>query len=238
LGDVVLRNEILEEIQRLAKSNGGQPLGIRAFERETGIRESAWRGIYWARWGDALIEAGFAPNEWQGKLETELVFSKFVEACRHFSRIPTVDELRMYGRMSKEFPASKSIYRHFGSKNALLNNLRMWIKGREGFEDLEVILGAATDSATDQSAPKEGLVYLIRSGAHYKIGRSDDLERRVKEIRISLPEAATLVHSIRTDDPAGIEAYWHRRFADKRANGEWFKLTAANILAFKRRKFQ
>jgi hypothetical protein len=237
-GEVALRHEILAEIQRLAKANGGQPLGIRAFARETGIGESVWRGIYWARWGDALIEAGFSPNQWQGKLETERVFQKFVEACRHFSRIPTVDELRMYGRTSKDFPASKSIYRHFGSKNALLQNLRTWIKDREGFEDLEAILGAEAHSATDQSAPKEGLVYLIRSGAHYKIGRSDELERRVKEIRIALPEAATLVHSIRTDDPAGIEAYWHRRFADKRANGEWFKLTAANISAFKRRKFQ
>jgi hypothetical protein len=233
-----VRDQILKDIRRLANANGGQPLGVRAFERETGIREAAWRGLYWARWGDALIEAGFTPNEWQGKLDTELVFQKFVEACRHFARIPTVDELRMYGRMHDDFPTSKSFYTHFGSKNALLENLRTWAANQSTYADIAAMLGAGSEAATERDKPKEGLVYLIKSGAHYKIGRSDELERRVKEIRIALPETATLVHSIRTDDPSGIEAYWHRRFAERRANGEWFKLTNAEVAAFKRRKYQ
>jgi hypothetical protein len=235
-----VREQILDEIRKLTTEGSGRPPGSRLFESKTGIREAAWRGVYWARWSDAIIEAGFEPNVRRGRHDEQFFMLKVAEACRHFGKFPTAMELRMYSKTVPGFPNVKSITRHFGSLANVPENLAAWARERDDCADIVAIVGErpARQNPDYKSSGKEGLVYLIRSGAYYKIGRSDEIERRLKEIRVALPDAATLVHSIRTDDPAGIEAYWHRRFADRRANGEWFKLTAADVSAFKRRKFQ
>jgi len=82
-----------------------------------------------------------------------------------------------------------------------------------------------------------GYVYLLKSGKYYKIGRSNAPGRREYEIAIQLPEPAVTLHVIKTDDPVGIEKYWHQRFASCRKNGEWFELSWENVSAFWRRKF-
>ena len=79
-----------------------------------------------------------------------------------------------------------------------------------------------------------GEVYLFKSGRYYKIGKTKDTVRRGSEIRIQLPERVNLIHSIKTDDPSGIESYWHNRFESKRMNGEWFDLNPSDVKAFKR----
>lgn len=85
------------------------------------------------------------------------------------------------------------------------------------------------------SGPK-GFVYLLKSGRYFKIGHSNDPGRRACKVRLQMPEKVTFVHEIETDDPRGIEAYWHRRFAERRQNGEWFVLDRSDIAAFRSRK--
>jgi hypothetical protein len=56
------KDTILREIRRTAAENGGLPVGSRKFAQLTDIHPADWSGKLWARWGDALQEAGFAGN--------------------------------------------------------------------------------------------------------------------------------------------------------------------------------
>lgn len=98
--------------------------------------------------------------------------------------------------------------------------------------------GTEPEEVPVPSENTDGFVYLLKSGRFYKIGRSNAVGRREYELAIQLPEKAAVVHRILTDDPVGIEAYWHKRFDSKRKNGEWFELDSREVGAFKRRKFQ
>lgn len=85
---------------------------------------------------------------------------------------------------------------------------------------------------------KVGFVYLIKHGSRreYKIGKTNDRLRREGEISLQLPEKIAPIHYIETDDPSGIENYWHKRFAEKRKEGEWFSLSEEDVRNFKRWK--
>ena len=236
------KNFILDEIRRTAEANGGKPLGTQRFEGETGIRKSDWYGKYWRNWGEAIAEAGLSPNEFQRPYDPSLLLEKFLDLTRELGRIPTEADLRIKARTDRTFP-SHSSFSKLGTRSDRVRKLMDFCTSNEGFQDVLDICpkGPVVSKADPHSRrlnhEEFGSVYLMKSGRFYKIGRTNAAGRRERELTIQLPEKAQITHEIRTDDPPGIEAYWHRRFADKRKNGEWFELTSEDIAAFKRRKF-
>lgn len=142
------------------------------------------------------------------------------------------------------FPHASVFYRRFKGKEKLIRLLEHhWAE--TGLVDVLRMCREYTSPKSQDAESTPGLVhqtlgyvYLIQQGKRreYKIGRTSNALRREGEIAIELPERVQPVHVITTDDPVGIEAYWHRRFADRRKNGKWFELGAADVAAFKRWK--
>jgi hypothetical protein len=244
------RQHILEEIRRTAVE--GRPLGRTRFYTETGIREHDWLGQYWKSWSDAVIEAGFEPLSFNEKFDDEKVFKSILELTRKLGKFPTIPEMQLERKSNPEFPNNRVIGRRW-NRGELIEALIKFCGTDQQFADVASILLSTpykireSRTKSDQSphtvSNEQGYVYAIRAQGAYKIGCTRAPYRRAAEIANQSARGAELVHLISTDDPEGIEKYWHSRFSTKRLSGvnkqsgEWFDLSAEDISAFKKRKF-
>ncbi len=156
--------------------------------------------------------------------------------------MPASGDLKFRDAHDPTFPNPKTFGR-LGSKLELVTKLAAYCRDRAAYQKVVTLCeeylsnkGISESHYARSKATLLGFVYLAKSGQFYKIGRTNAAGRREYELGIQLPERIRTVHIIRTDDPVGIEAYWHKRFEAKRGNGEWFALDANDIAAFKSRK--
>ena len=234
---------ILNEIRRIAKANGGKAPGRQAFENQSGVKGSDWNPHMWLRWSDALVEAGYAPNQFQSKLTDDFVIQAYVGLIRELGRVPISGELRRKAKNDETFPSDK-VFDRFGGKEKLIDAVSDYCRRNTSFDDILTILSTAKsppkqipeDECDMHSRVSTGFVYLLKSGPHYKIGRTNSVGRRTSELAIKIPVPPKTIHHIETDDPVGVEGYWHKRFSEKRGEGEWFNLSPEDVKAFKRWK--
>lgn len=230
------KDDILKEIRRTAKENGGKPLGVKAFRRETGI-SPFYLSKHWAKFGDALKEAGFSPNVPWTRYPDELLIKKTIEKIRKYGRYPTLGELFVEFNKGDDFPFHIFKKR---KQDYIINSLVSYCTDNVGNEDIIEACQPIIDRLNKKEKSSDpnitgsiGEVYLFKSGRYYKIGKANDTVRRGAELRIQLPEQMNLIHSIKTDDPSGVEAYWDKRFEKKRKKGEWFDLNSSDVRAFR-----
>jgi len=237
------RTHIIAEIKRTAEANGGVALGWRRFEEETGIRYYDWYGQFWAKWGDAVREAGFEANRMNEAYDDDFLAEQLVLLTQRLGRVPTQGDVLIAGKNDQRFPSEKA-FRRLGSKPVRAALVIAFCEKKEGLANVAalwktVILSQKVDVDDIQNATETvGYVYLLKHGSRreYKIGRTYNPLRREGEIAIELPEKLKPIHYIETDDPSGIENYWHTRFSKKRKEGEWFALSADDVRAFMRWK--
>ncbi len=234
------KQQILDEIRRLAAENGKAP-GWDRFKSETGLPKSDWFPKPWLRWNDAIREAGLEPNSWGTKFDCEFMIKKYIGLIRELKRYPIDGDLKIKRLEDKTFPNPSAFYR-LGSKSEFATQILEYCCKRDDCSDITPFCLEVLSKSPPQ-APRAavesrviGYVYLVKHGSRreYKIGKTVNPVRREGEIALQLPEKLEPIHNIKTDDPSGVERYWHMRFADRRKEGEWFALTSADVQAFKR----
>jgi hypothetical protein len=240
------KQHILDQIKRTAVDNGGKALGRAKFETVTGIREVDWRGRFWARWGDAVAEAGLTPNVKNTAFDEQDMLRSVAAYSLELGRFPTVSEMQLKRRNAPTFPNPDTVLIRFGNKAGLAQRLIDFCEGQSEFVAVVemcrpfVVEAIAPEAANDADEFVTGYVYLalmkVGREKRYKIGKANLVEQRARQVGVNLPEDLELIHAISTDDAYGIEAYWHKRFAEKRRGGEWFELVGDDVRAFKRRK--
>lgn len=232
-----IKQDVLSKIKNIAERDGKAP-GSERFQAETGIKPHEWRGRFWRQWSDALTEAGFAPNSLQTAFSDDNLLQPVLSIAKALGRFPSTGDIQFEMRNRTEAPGPKTIlarWRMAELASALADYAERHGEQKvAGFARSYVPPRQSRNEDVDMPKSAVGHVYMQRHGSDYKIGYTKSLNKRGRQIQIELPREIELVHSILTDDPVGVEAYWHRRFAAKRIRGEWFKLTRADIAAFKR----
>lgn len=233
------RDEILAAIKRTADENGGKPLGRMRFQSVTGIGKSDWVR-YWPKFSNAQRDAGFTPNELARAYPDDFLFEKAIELTRELGHYPTYDEFITKVHNAPDFP-SHGAFRRLGTKPQFVAKLKAWCADKPQYGDIVALIPSISEGLLPEMATGDaetngyGFVYLLRGHpGEYKIGYTKLVDRRVAELGAIASVEPKLIHEIKTDDPSGVEAYWHKRFESKHMRGEWFRLDSHDVKAFKR----
>jgi hypothetical protein len=76
-------------------------------------------------------------------------------------------------------------------------------------------------------ASEAGQIYVLKAGRNYKIGKAKNAAQRIRCLR--LPMKHKVVATFNVNNRHEAERRLHKKFSDKHVNGEWFRLTLADL---------
>ena len=75
------KQQILDELRRITKANGGKPPDQNEFKNETGNNRYDWFPHYWVQWGNRG-KAGFSRNRFQEAFGKDILIEKLIGLIR------------------------------------------------------------------------------------------------------------------------------------------------------------
>src|SRR3989338_3259740 len=239
---MLTKQEIIKELQKFAKENGGKTPGEKVLFENTDIKIMD-RRRYWPNYGELVLEARLTPNKFdKTKYSHAQLCNMFIKVIREKGKWPTKGILDVKHHNDPNFPDSATFYNKLGLISKLAKTILEYVGNKRRYKDIIDICNSIIEKF-DKDAPQEslsignvgnvGYVYLLqsklRNATAYKIGKTYDLENRI--IQLNQPSNEQyIIWKIETDDPTGVESYWHHRFESKhlypqKAKSEWFSLT-------------
>jgi len=156
------RNQIISEIQRIAKKLNSETVSRTEFAKESNISLHQINK-YFGGWMEAVSEAGLIPNTKHVRKTHDELFQKFYEVCVMLNKIPTTIE---FERNTSN--AVKPYRKNFGSWQDTLSNFKVWLQ--ENYSDskfinmlLLILRGLVTDVVTCQTHATRSLFQRHRA---------------------------------------------------------------------------
>ncbi len=244
------KDDIKKKILKCAKELGKTPSEKVFYEyAEIGIYDLKKGG--YPNYGELVRDVGLLPNKFdKTKYNPDQLRKLFIKVIREEDKWPTRGLLDIRHFRNKNFPDSSTFYKNLGQVKELALGILDFIEDKQGYDNVAEICNSAlakfesnaTEAANLDKGGGIGYVYLLKSSLNnavaYKIGKTKNLEQRLKQLR-QPSNIEELIHPIKTDDIGGIEQYWLNRFSSKRLypdkpKNEWFKLSISDVKVFKR----
>lgn len=249
---MLTKDEIIKTVQEWSRINYSRTPSEKIIREELKIPRWEWNA-FWIKVTDLQREAGLQPQGFdKSKYAKDDLCDKFIKVIREEGTLPSRAYLDFRHKQDPEFPSSGTFYDRLGQhKNGTLaTSILGYIKDKQAYEDIFTICNALLEKKDDAESENSSVVnsvgyaYLLKTkllkSTAYKIGKTKDIESRMRQLRQQSNDNQ-LLHKIKTDDVDGLEGYWHLRFSAKRLyphkpKDEWFKLSPSDIAAFRRWK--
>jgi hypothetical protein len=243
---MITKEETLEKMKEWSRENNSKTPSEKVFFEYAEIGIHDLKKLGWSHYGALVQEAGLKPNKFdKTKYNKTGLCVLFVGTIREKNKWPTRGELDVKHFQDPNFPNYGTFVNQLGLTGDLAQSILDFIKDKKGFEDIEdicvpIIEKYKNDQITNNAGKTVEQVYMYKyknQSQPIKVGRSNDVFTRGIQLAAGGHDKLELLHFIKTDDPIGVEQYWHNRFRqlgrEEQAN-EWFKLKPEDVKAFKR----